>query len=162
MDLDESELRQAARNWLERRHHENRYIQKPLVLHDTGLSVTGFLKNNYKGDLLRRIPKYNDMHVKPDIIAILRTKHDTFALMTAECKIDPVNTGDLRQAIDYASVCCSYEAFFVFQGPLNQVVKDRIRSGNSVYLGYNESGRLSKRILMLIQRKDAVFFPVRV
>jgi len=60
------------------------------------------------------------MHVKPDLIAIIRLKKGKLGMIIAECKVGSIGVNDFRQAIDYAMTCRSYDAYLIFHGSLTR------------------------------------------
>jgi hypothetical protein len=149
MISEESALREKTREWLTERYH-NRFLLKPIILHDLQLTVSEYLRRNFTGNVILSIPRYNEMDVKPDILSIVRLEAEKLGLIIAECKMN-VTIQDFRQTMDYARRCQSYEAYLVFYGKLSENVKDRIRMGDNTYYGLNKYGKVVLKKLIIVE-----------
>lgn len=158
--MNEDLLREKARDWLKLKYQSISFLS-PIILHNLKLTVSEFLKRNFSGETLLNIPRYNEMHVEPDIFGIVKLEKGRLGTIIAECKVNYVGVDDFRQALDYARTCKSYEAYLVFYGTLSEKVKARIRSGDNVYLGLNKYGKEIRKKMNIVEYRGNMTFITR-
>lgn len=150
--MDEAHLRLEAREWLKANFPNREYLIAPIVFHNMGLTLTQFVKKKYKGKELACIPKYDELSIRPDVIALAvinRNKEKTHGWIIGECKFSSLSSADLRQAVYYANVAEAYEAYLFYGGSLSREVGDLIKAGGHSYMGINKWGRPVKKRLMI-------------
>lgn len=150
--MDEVQLRLEACEWLNKNFPTREYLIKPIVFHNMGLTLTEFLRKNYKGKELVSIPKYDELSIRPDVVAlalIKKNQEKTLSWIIGECKVSPLSSADLRQAVYYASVSEAYEAYLFHEGSLSREVFDLIKAGGHSYMGINKWGSLVRKRLMI-------------
>jgi len=106
----------------------------------------------YKGKELASIPKYANLSIRPDLIALaVINKNDSgiSGWIIGECKVSGLTTGDLRQAVYNSGVAEAYESYLFCEGALTREVKALIESGGHLYSGTNKWGRPVKKRLIL-------------
>jgi len=158
--LDEPYLRQEACRWLRENFPSRRYQIEPIVFHDIGLTLSEFVRKKFKGEQLTCIPKYQELSIRPDIVALLITlENKVFKLgwIISECKVGKVNAADFRQAIHYANVAEAYIAYLFYCGGLSQEVLEAIRTGGHLYTGTNKWGRTVKKRLIFVKYENNRF-----
>ena len=148
--IEEKKLREKTCDWIFKKYRK-RIVGKPVNLHELKLTVTEYLCKRFTSDILRLIPSYEKMDVEPDILALIRLKCDLLSTVIAECKVDPISVRDLRQALDYARVCRSFQAYLIYFGHLTRPVIKRLRSDDITYSGYNDYGNLTIKRLILVR-----------
>jgi len=117
-----------------------------------GLTLTQFLEKNYKGKELIRIPKYSELSIRPDVVALAvinKNKEKTLGWIIGECKYSSLGSGDLRQAVYYANIAEAYEAYLFYGGTLSKEIRDLIKAGGHIYMGSNKWGKLVKKRLLI-------------
>lgn len=148
--MDEAQLRLKVCNWVRENFPKRKYYIKPMLFHDSRLTVSDFLKKNFKGTELVQIPQYDEMHIRPDIIALLILNNQQkkgLGWVVGECKVSSISSEDLRQAVFYANTSKAYEAYLFLTGTLSSEVEKIIESGGHSYLGTNKWGReVRKRV----------------
>jgi len=150
--LDEAQVREEACTWLKENFKTREYFIKPFILHNMGLTLTQFLEKNYKGKELIRIPKYSELSIRPDVVALAvinKNKEKTLGWIIGECKYSSLSSGDLRQAVYYANIAEAYEAYLFYGGTLSKEIRDLIKAGGHIYLGSNKWGKLVKKRLLI-------------
>lgn len=156
--MDEAHLRLKACEWLKANFPTREYIIEPLVFHNMGFTLTQFIKKRYIGKELVCIPKYNELSIRPDIVALAiinKNKGKTLGWIIGECKFSSLSSADLRQAVYYANVAEAYEAYLFYEGSLSKEVSDLIKAGGHIYLGINKWGRsVKKRLMIRIYEND--------
>lgn len=156
--MDEAQVREEACTWLKVNFETREYLIKPFILHNMSLTLTQFLEKNYKGKELIRIPKYSELSIRPDVVALAvinKHKEKTLGWIIGECKYSSLSSGDLRQAVYYANVAEAYEAYLFYGGTLSKEVRDLIKAGGHIYLGSNKWGKLvKKRLLIKVYEND--------
>ena len=156
-EINERILRSKVRTWF-KNIYKDKLVTEPVILHDLNMTVTEYLKKNFFGKELSLILDYDKMYVRPDIIALVRLRTKHLALVIAECKVGLVRVSDFRQALDYARVCKSYQAYLVFHGKLSNEVKRRLRVMDNVYEGYNSFSRLVRKFLHVVKYHGNMLF----
>lgn len=150
--MDEAHLRLEACEWLKTSFPTREFIITPIVFHNMGLTLTQFLKKKYKGTELVSIPKYDELSIRPDVIALAvinKNKERTLGWIIGECKVSSLSSADLRQAVYYANIAEAYEAYLFHEGSLSREVRDLIKTGGHLYLGINKWGRPVRKRLMI-------------
>jgi len=158
--LGEPYLRQEACRWLKENFPSRRYQIEPTVFHDIGLTLSEFVRKKFKGEQLTRIPKYQEISIRPDIIALLITlKNQDFKLgwIISECKVGKVNVADFRQALHYANIAEAYNAYLFYFGELSREVLEAINKGGHLYTGTNKWGRTVKKRLIFVKYENNRF-----
>lgn len=130
------------------------YLIQPTVFHEIGLTLTQFLIRRYKGEELASIPKYADLPIRPDLIALAvvnKNKSKTFGWIIGECKVSALSVGDIRQAVYYAGIAEAYGGYLFYEGQMTREVKALIQSGGLLYSGTNKWGKpVRKRLVIKI------------
>jgi len=155
--LSEEELRFKACEWLKKHYLLRSYHLKPMVFHGINLTITQFLHRKFKGDQLVCIPRYNDLAIRPDIIAVIKFPQNEGHIMgwiIGECKVGGVSVADFRQAVHYANIAGAYEAYMFYGEILSREVLDSIDAGGHLYLGMNKWGKTVKKRLLFVEYKD--------
>lgn len=151
-ELDEAHLRKEACEWLKANFPTREYLIAPIVFHNIGLTLTQYVKKKYKGKELACIPKYDELPIRPDVIALAvinKNKEKTFGWIIGECKVSSLSVADLRQGVYYAYVAEAYEAYLFHEGSLSKEVRDLIKTGGHLYVGINKWGRDVKKRLAI-------------
>jgi len=119
-----------------------------------GLTLTQFVKKRYKGEELVCIPKFDELPIRPDVVALAvvnQNKEKTLGWIIGECKVSSLSSTDLRQAVYYANVAEAHEAYLFYKGSLSKEVRDLIKTGGHRYLGTNRWGKpVRKRLTIKI------------
>ena len=156
--MDEAQLRLEACEWLKVNFQTREYLIKPFILHNMGLTLTQFVEKKYKGKELVRIPKYGELSIRPDVVALAvinKSKEKTLGWIIGECKFSSLSSADLRQAVYYANVAEAYEAYLFYGGTLSKEVRDLIKAGGHSYLGINKWGKpVRKRLMIKVYEND--------
>ena len=150
--MDEAQIREEACRWLKVNFETLEYFIKPFILHNMGLTLTQFLEKNYKGTDLIRIPKYSDLSIRPDVVALAvinKNKEETLGWIIGECKFSSLSVVDLRQAVYNANVAEAYEAYLFYGGTLSKEVRDLIKAGGHLYMGTNKWRKPVRKRLMI-------------
>ena len=158
--MDEPYLRKEACRWLKQNFPSRRYQIEPFVFHDLGLTLSEFVRKQFKGKQLTCIPKYQELSIRPDIVALMITlENKDFKLgwIISECKVGRVNAADFRQAIHYANVAEAYIAYLFYFGELSKEVLEAIRTGGHIYTGMNKWGRTVKKRLIFVKSENNRF-----
>ena len=116
------------------------------------LTLTQFLEKNYKGKDLIHIPKYSELSIRPDVVALAvinKNKEKTLGWIIGECKFSSLSSADLRQAVYYANVAEAYEAYLFYGGTLSKEVRDLIKAGGHLYMGTNKWQKSVRKRLMI-------------
>ena len=158
--MDESYLRQEARKWLNENFPSRKYQIEPTIFHNMGLTLSRFVREKFKGEQLIRIPKYQELSIRPDIIALMIiSKNEGLNLgwIISECKAGKVNMADFRQTIHYATVAGAYVAYLFYHDDISQEVLEAINTGGHLYDGTNKWGRTVKKRLIFVRYKNNRF-----
>ena len=150
--MDEAQLRLEACEWFKVNFPTREYVIKPFVLHNMGLTLTQFVRKKYKGKKLICIPKYDELPIRPDVVALAvinKNKEKTLGWIIGECKVSSLSSTDLRQAVYYANQAEAYEAYLFYEGSLSKEVRDLIKTGGHSYLGTNKWGKSVRKRLMI-------------
>lgn len=151
--MDEPQLRQESLKWLIENFPKRTYLIKPILFHDIGLTITQFLRMKYKGEELALVPKYADLSIRPDLIAlaVIKKNGSEFpAWIIGECKVSGLSAGDLRQAVYNSGIAEAYESYLFCEGALSREVKALIESGAGLlYFGTNKWGKPVKKRLII-------------
>jgi hypothetical protein len=125
-----------------------------------GLTLTQFLKKKFKGKELVSIPKYSELPIRPDIVALaVLNKNDENILgwIIGECKVSGLTTGDLRQAVYNSGIAEAYESYLFLEGSLSEEAKKLIETGGHSYSGTNRWGKPVKKRLIIIIYENGRF-----
>ena len=155
--MNEEELRVKACEWLIKHYRLRKYYLEPMVFHGINLTITQFLHRRFKGNTLARIPLYNELTIRPDIIGLIKfIRNEGYVLgwVVGECKVGGVNSADFRQAIHYANIAGAYEAYMFYEGILSREVLESIDAGGHLYIGTNRWGRTVKKRLLFVEYED--------
>lgn len=150
--MDEPQLRRESLRWLIENFPKREYLIKPILFHDVGLTITQFLRKNYVGERLASIPKYADLSIRPDLIAlaVVNKNHSGISgWIIGECKVSGISAADLRQAVYNSGIAEAYESYLFCEGELTREAKALIESGGHLYSGTNKWGRPVKKHLVL-------------
>ena len=150
--MDEAHLRLEACEWLKTNFPTREYLIAPIVFHNMGLTLTQFIKKKYKGKELVCIPKYDELSIRPDVVALAvinKNKEETLGWIIGECKVSSLSSADLRQAVYYANVAEAYEAYLFYEGTLSKEVRDLVKAGGHSCLGINKWGKTVRKRLMI-------------
>lgn len=159
--MDEPQLRRESLKWLIRNFPKREYRIRPILFHDVGLTITQFLRVKYKGEELVSIPKYADLSIRPDLIALALINKNglvTPLWIIGECKVSGLSASDLRQTAYNSGIAEAYESYLFYEGTLSQEVKALIESGSGLlYFGTNKWGKPVRKRLILVLYENGRF-----
>lgn len=156
--MDETELRLKSCKWLKERYQGFPFRIPIMVFHDEHKTVTSFILERFKGDLLISIPRYDRLHIQPDIIGlIVLPDNKNLGWIIAECKIGVVSMSDLRQALYYAQVAKAYEAYLFYDGELTRDATQVLRQGNNKFTAMNIRGKEVEKRLIFVKYLHGTF-----
>lgn len=159
--MDEPTLRKATRDWFEREFKNCVFIIKPTVFHELGVTLKDYVFKHFNGKDLTRIPNYQSITIKPDVIALIELpegRKANCAWIVAECKSKRVVTyNDFREFTDQASRTCAYDARLVYdKDHLSAQVFEAFTS-DSFYTGMNKWGARVKKSVKVYEHNCGSF-----
>ena len=158
--MDEPQLRRESLKWLIENFPRREYLIKPILFHDVGLTITQYLKKNYIGEKLASIPKYSELSIRPDLIALAKIKKnhsDISGWIIGECKVSGISAPDLRQPVYNSGIAEAYESYLFGEGELTHEAKSLIQSGGLLYSGTNKWGSPVRKRLVIKTYENARF-----
>ena len=122
-----------------------------MSFHETGMTLTSYVRRKFHGEELKRIPNHSRLAIRPDVVGIIAHETGQLGWVIGECKSDKqVVSRDLTQAKNYAEVSSAYAAYLFFVGRMTSELITKIKNGEHVFRGSNEYGdRVNQRILFM-------------
>jgi len=130
-----------------------------LVFHGLDGTLTEYLRSEFYGINLTKIPRWDRLHIRPDVIALQEVTNDRLRWLwiVAECKVGKVSVRDLRQALNYANLTRAYQAYLVFSGKLSKEVEANLENLGHTFVGTSKWGRDVERKLQIIEAEGPRF-----
>ena len=156
--MEESELRQIAADYLNKKFHDCKLVIPFFDFHAVGLTLTSYLKKRYFGEDLKKLPFLEEVEIRPDILGIIAlTDIDEWAYVIGEVKARKVTMGDFRQCMNYVNLSHPLDGYLFFSEQLTQEVKRNIIADNHRFFGLNSWGKLVLRRVHLLSFKRGRF-----
>ncbi|MEM4381258.1 MAG: hypothetical protein QXX19_03430 [Candidatus Caldarchaeum sp.] len=158
--LRESDLRRKACEWLVDNFPDRQYLIKPMVFHSLSTTLSGYLRKKFRGKTLINIPKHDELHIRPDIIALLIRRddgHARFLWVIGECKVGEITVNDFRQAKFYFELSNTYEAYLFCGDEVSEEVRILVRKGAHVYNGTDRWGNIIRKRVIFLKYKNGTF-----
>lgn len=153
--MEESELRKLAADYLNRKFSAYMLVVPFFDFHAVGMTLSSYLKKEYFGKDLRKLPFVEEIEIRPDILGIVNLQEaDLWAYVLGEVKTTKVKMSDFRQCMNYVNFARPFEGYLFFSERVTEEVKRNIKADNHRFLGLNSWGKLAtKRVHLLHFRR---------
>ena len=143
--LDEEYVRKEALAWL-RKHYETFRFEIPLMIfHGKGMTLSEYIKRHIPN--LSLIPRYESLHIEPDLIGLMVMSDSVLVWIIGECKYGNLTYKDLTQSKNYCDIARPYEGYLFYTGKRSAPVQANIDRGNDMFQGVNRLGKPVKKRL---------------
>ena len=143
--MDEEYVREEALAWLCKHYKDFRFEIPLMIFHGKGMMLSEYIRRHIPN--LAVIPRYESLHIEPDLIGLMVMSDSVLVWIIGECKYGSLTYKDLTQGKNYCDVARPYEGYLFYTGKPSAPAQANIEKGNDMFQGVNRLGKPVKKRL---------------
>jgi hypothetical protein len=116
-----------------------------MIFHGKGMTLSEYLRRYVTN--LALIPRYEFLHIEPDLVGLMVMSDSVLVWIIGECKYGNLTYKDLTQGKNYCDVARPYEGYLFYTGKPTATAQANIENGNDMFQGVNRLGKPVKKRL---------------